>query len=112
MLQPYVQDVNRWIDYYKKGINGPLQSRDLTNAHPTPAPNKGSLSETADITVSSVEPKGPLPPVPSTGPSPAMKTISPSEAAVQQAAFNVKRQKLAASAPSSKKKRTKQMATV
>ena len=94
MLTPYIQDVGMWVDYYSKGIRS-RSNHYTSDAETTAPPNNGSLSENASMSVSAVEPKGPLPEVPSTGPSASLRTVTSFEAAVQQATLNAMRAKIA-----------------
>ena len=96
-MDPYVQDVNMWVEYYTKGISSNKQNT-VSDADSSALVNSGSLSEPSNISVTQVEPKGPLPHVPLTGVSTGLRTVSPSQAAVQQANMTAQREKLASAA--------------
>ena len=92
MLPPYVQDVTQWVNYYRKhagnklNASAPNQESALNNVK-----NSSGLAQTGSMSVLKVEPRGPAPPVPSTGPSAALKTTTASEASLQQAIYDAKR---------------------
>ena len=92
MLPPYVQDVTQWVNYYRKhagnklNASAPNQDSALNNVK-----NSSGLAQEGSMSVLKVEPRGPAPPVPSTGPSAALNTITTSEASLQQAIYDAKR---------------------
>ena len=94
MLPPYVQDVNKWVNYYKnlKGNKGNASSpkeRGVINVS-----NSSGLAQQGTMSVLKVEPKGPAPPVPSTGPSAALNNVTSSEGSLQQSIYDAKREQI------------------
>lgn len=92
--EPYVQDVKEWVAYYSRGINNSGKTSKQTDADNVAPPNAGSLSETGQMTVTRVEPKGPLPPVPSASAPLPLACLSESETFVQQATLDAKRMQM------------------
>ena len=92
MYTPYVQDVSRWLDHYKAkhSYNAMLTANSDNFSTPT---TKG-LAQESNMFVSKVEPRGPRPPVPSTGTPAALRTVSTSQGSLQQAMFDAKRAKI------------------
>ena len=92
MMTPYVQNVTKWISHYE-----PKNNTDVNVTPPNDSQftnNNGSLAQEGHMNVAQVETKGPPPTVPSTGQPTALKTVSTSQAAVQQAVFDAKRDEI------------------
>ena len=91
-MTPYVQNVTRWINHYRPktaaDTNVSPNSDNLFNG------NSIGLAQHGHMNVSQVEQKAPAPPVPSTGPSTALRTVSSSQAAIQQAVLDAKREEI------------------
>ena len=78
MFTPYVQDVYKWVDHYKKNgknIVALKANEETTNVTGITY----GLAQKSDMSVSKVEPRGPPPPVPSTGAPIALRTVSTSQ---------------------------------
>lgn len=91
----YVQDVRKWVDYYSSGIHSPHSKKNsVPDGETSGTPNAGTISEIGPMSVAQVEPKLPLPPVPTAAGSAAFRTVTPSETAVQQATFDAMRTKI------------------
>lgn len=94
-MEPYVQNTTDWVSYYTNGIkrrNG--NNLQVSDADTSTAPNGGSMSEIGSMSVSQVEAKAPLPPVPSAGAMAALKNVTSSQAAIQQATFEAMRARI------------------
>ena len=92
MMSPYVQNVTKWINHYN-----PKTAPDANVTPPTDFMYNGQSNGVAHegyMNVAQVEEKGPRPPVPSAGPSAALRTVSPGQVAIQQAAFDAKREEI------------------
>ena len=92
MMSPYVQNVTKWINHYS-----PKTTADTTvspNSDNLFSGNSIGLAQQGHMNVSQVEQKAPAPPVPSTGPSTALRTMSTSQATIQQAVFDAKRDEI------------------
>ena len=90
MYTPYVQDVSKWLNHFKskQSFNDMLvANHDTSSATSTTQ----GLAQESDMFVTKVEPRGPRPPVPSTGIPVALRTVSSSQASVQEAMFDAKR---------------------
>ena len=93
MYTPYVQDVSKWLNHFKSktSFNDMLvANHDTSSATNT---NQG-LAQESDMFVTKVEPRGARPPVPSTGIPIALRTVSSSEASVQEAMFDANRDQI------------------
>ena len=89
MLTPYVQDVSKWINYYNRhGTSNVNVAKPTENQHV--AENTGMAQEST-MSVNKVEPRGPPPPAPHTGPSASLQNVTPSHESVVQAAYTAKR---------------------
>lgn len=88
----YVPNINRWINHYtdKSGSNVNLvaDAKSISNGD-----NVGLATESF-MTVSKVEPTAPLPPVPSTNSTSALRNFTLAESALQQAVFAAKRSEI------------------
>lgn len=93
MYEPYVQDTAKWVTYYAQSVHS-KQAKTLPDAETSAPPNAGSLSEIGSMTVTRVEPKGPLPPVPQSGSSLSVKNVTPTQTAIHQATFDAMREKI------------------
>ena len=110
MHTPHVQDIGMWVNHYTKGIHSTGNTR-VSDSDISSAPNVGSMSTNGDMSVSQVEPKGPLPPVPSAGLPALTNKPSPSEVAVRQASYDVMRMKLQAPASARSKRQGKKQSS-
>lgn len=90
MYEPYVQNTDKWIAYYAQGIRSKQRDK-LPDAETSAPPNAGSLSELGHMSVTRVEPKGPLPVIPKAGATVPLIAVTPSESSVQQATFDAMR---------------------
>lgn len=107
---PYVQNVSKWIQHYN-----PAGNADPHVSVPNDNPNSGEttgLAQEGQMAVSQVESSAPPMKVPHTSPNAALRTVSSSQATVQQAAFDAKRDEILSSesaaltAAGSKKKKS------
>ena len=92
MMSPYVQNVTKWIEHYN-----PKTAHDSNVTPYTDTSYNGNnigLGQQGHMNVAKVEAKAPAPPVPSTGTTSALRTVSSAQAAVQQAAFDAKRKEI------------------
>ena len=113
MLTPYVQDVSKWINYYNRnGTSNSNVSKPEDNLQDS---SNGGLAQESNMSVNKVEPRGPAPQAPNTGPSATLHNITPSQESLVQAAYTAKRiqmegNKHSKGKPSSKKKGAKKVA--
>lgn len=92
MYPIYVQNVSRWIKHYD-----PDTAPDTSVPPPSDSvfsTDNAGIAHEGHMNVSQVEAKGPPPPVPSVGVPAAFRTISSSQATVQQAVFDAKREEI------------------
>ena len=109
-MTPYVQNVTKWISHYNPDKASDVHVSPHTDSHF--GVEGVGLAQEGRMGVAQVESKGPAPPVPSLGTPAALRTVATSQAAVQQAAFDAKREEIEkseATAGSRKKTNSTQM---
>ena len=89
MLTPYIQDVSKWIQYYKH--SGTSSSNTGLPSENQYVSDSGGLAKESNMSLAKVEPNGPPPKAPLTGPSASLHNVTPSEESVVQAAYTAKR---------------------
>ena len=89
MATPYVQDVSKWINYYSR--HGTSTPNVGGHNDSTLSSDTGGLAQESKMGVSKVEPHGPPPPTPHTGPSMSLQSVTPSQESVVQAVYTTKR---------------------
>ena len=95
MNTPYVQDVNKWVDHYKsKHSYNAMLKRNSDNFDNFATSTTKGVAQESNMFVSKVEPRGPMPQVPSTATPAALRTVSTSQGALQQALYDAKREQI------------------
>ena len=89
MFTPYVQDVSKWINYYSNHGTS-IRNGSVSDQGLLPTDTVG-LAQESNMSVAKVEPQGPPPPAPHTGPSLSLHSITPSHESVVQASYTAKR---------------------
>jgi len=88
----YVPNIDRWVNHYTAKSGGHVKL--VADPKVMSVGTNVGLATESYMSVSKVEPTRPLPPVPMTGTTSALRTVAPSEGTLQRAMFDAKRSKL------------------